>query len=174
MEKSLRSLAVAAGIAAVTAFSCNLALADSGATATPQTQGEHHRECQKGKHHRGHRMFARLAKKLGLTDQQKTQAKALYQKNREQAKPLVANMMVERHKLRDLIHSGSADETAIRAQFAKVSAIQADLTVQRAQAAKQFLAILTPDQQTKLKAIQARRAEKREEFLHDREDHEQE
>jgi protein CpxP len=56
--------------------------------------------------------------------------------------------------MRTLIQSGSADEAAIRAQAAKVAAVEADLAIQRAQMAKQFRAILTPEQVEKFKAVQ--------------------
>jgi periplasmic protein CpxP/Spy len=165
MTKSLRSLVLVAGIASASAFGCNFALADTtaAAPAATQPQGEHRHGCDKGKGHwkrqRAQR-FAHLAKALGLSDQQKAQAKAIFTENREQAKPLFTSMRSERHQLHQLIQSGSADEAAIRAQSAKVSALQADLAVQRAKGAKQLLALLTPDQQAKFKELQARREQK--------------
>jgi len=166
MKKSLRSLVLVAGIASVTALGCNFAAADdsTAAPAAAQAQGEHQHGCHKGKEHRGHRFFARLARKLALTDQQKAQVKAMFKENRAQAKPLFTSLMTERGVLRALIQSGTADEAAIRAQSAKVAGIQADLAVQRAKGARQFLALLTPDQQAKLKALQAGRARKCEKF----------
>jgi periplasmic protein CpxP/Spy len=97
---------------------------------------------------------------LGLSDGQKEQAKAIFQENRAQAKPTLVSLRTERHQLRNLIHSGSADEGAIRAQSAKVSALQADLAVQRAKGAKQLLALLTPDQQAEWQALRAEREQK--------------
>ena len=162
MKKSLRSLILVAGLATTAALGGNFALADDTAAvpAAPQmqqAQGEHRQDCRQGKRRHGGHHFAKLAKKLGLSDPQKAQVKALFQENRTQAKPLFASLRSERTQLRTLIQSGSADEAAIRAQSAKVSGIQADLAVQRAKGAKQFLALLTPDQQAKLKALQASR-----------------
>ena len=167
MNKSLRSLVLAAGIASATALGCNFALADDSTTtpAVPATQGAQQHHCHKGKHHRGHRLFARLAKKLALSDQQKTQMKTNFQANRALVKPIFVSLVTEKHNLRSLIQSGSADEAAIRAEAAKVSAIEADLAVQRAKGAAQFLALLTPDQQAKLKAMQAQREQKFQTFL---------
>jgi len=157
MKKSLRSLVLFAGLAATTAFGSTFALADdtAAAPAAPQAQGEHRHGCQMGKHGRGHRAFARIAKKLGLSDLQKAQALAIFKENRAQAKPTLVSLRAERHQLRNLIQSGTADEGAIRAESAKVSALQADLAVQRAKGAKQLLALLTPDQQTKWQALRA-------------------
>ena len=157
MKNSLRSLLLVAGMATVTALGCNFALADDTTTrpAPTQTQGEHQHGCHNGKHQRGHRLFKRLARKLSLTDQQKSQAQAMFTANRAQAKPLFTGLMTERRQLRTLIQSGTADEAAIRAESAKVSSLEADLAVQRAKGAKQFMALLTPDQQAKLKALRA-------------------
>jgi periplasmic protein CpxP/Spy len=162
MKKSLRSLILVAGIASMTALGCNFALADDSATtpAPTHTGGEHQHNCHKGKHQHGHRLLARLAKKLGLSDQQKVQVKAIFQDNHAQAKPTLDSLRAEKQQLRALIMSGSADEAAIRAQSAKVSAFQADLAVQRAKGAKQVLAVLTPDQQVKFKALQAQWGQK--------------
>jgi periplasmic protein CpxP/Spy len=156
MKKSLRSLVLFAGLASTTALGCSFALADeTAAPVATQAQGEHHGGCQMGKHRGGHRAFARIAKKLGLSDQQKTQARAIFKENRAQAKPTLVSLRTERHQLRNLIQSGSADEAAIRAESAKVAALQADLAVQRAKGAKQLLALLTPEQQTKWQALRA-------------------
>ena len=157
MKKALRSLVLFAGIASTTAFGCTFAQADDTAAApvAPQAQGEHRHGCQMGKRHHGHRAFAKIAKKLGMSDPQKAQAKAIFQENRTLAKPTLVSLQAERHQLRNLIQSGSADEGAIRAQSAKVAALQADLAVQRAKGAKQLLALLTPDQQAKWQALRA-------------------
>jgi periplasmic protein CpxP/Spy len=164
MKKSLRSLLVVAGLASATALGCNFALADdTAAPAAPPARGEHRQGCEQGRHagkHQRGEHFARLAKKLGLSEQQRAQAKTIFQANRAQAKPLFAGLKGERHQLRQLIHSGSADEAAIRAQSAKVAAIEADLAVQRARGAKQLMALLTPDQLAKFKALQAQREQK--------------
>jgi periplasmic protein CpxP/Spy len=159
MRKQLRRLTLFTCITAASALGSQIAFADTGAPDHGQ-QGE----CQKHKGHHGHRFFKKMARELGLTDQQKTQAKALFQASRTQNKPLFSAMMSARHDLRALIQSGTADEAAIRAQSAKVAAAQADLAVKRAQTTKQFLALLTPDQVTKLRAIQAKRELKFQKF----------
>jgi protein CpxP len=165
MRKQLRPLALFTCITAAAAFGSQIALADTGAPSDrPEARcGEQHQH--KGHNgHRGHRFFKKMAKELGLTDQQKTQAKALFEAGRAQNRPLFTALMTEKHQLRNLVHSGSADEAAIRAQSAKVAAAEADLAVKRAQGAKQFLALLTPDQVTKLRVLQAERDKKFEKF----------
>lgn len=109
-----------------------------------------------GGNHRQHN-FKKLANKLGLTDAQKAQAKAIFQANREVVKPIYTSLHTERKTLRDLMHADTIDEAAIRAESAKVAGIQADLNVNRAKVGAQFRAILTPDQLATLKTMHAKR-----------------
>ncbi len=103
------------------------------------------------KHERNHdREFGR---KLGLTDAQKAQAKAIFQGNRDLVKPLFTSLRTEEKNLQGLIHADTLDEAAIRAETAKVAGIQADLNVNRAKVEAQFRAILTPAQVVLLKAM---------------------
>jgi Spy/CpxP family protein refolding chaperone len=80
--------------------------------------------------------------------------KEVFKKNQPQVKPIFSKLIAEKREMRTLIQSGSADEATIRAQSAKVAGVEADLAVQHAQMAKQFRAILTPEQVEKFKAIQ--------------------
>ncbi len=119
---------------------------------TGEWKGEHsgmHGQKQCDKHRRHH--FKELAEKLGLTDAQKAQAKAIFQANRDVVKPMVASLRAERKNLRALIHADKVDEAAIRAETAKLAGIQADLNVNRAKVGAQFRSILTPAQMATLK-----------------------
>lgn len=161
MRKPLRHLALFTCITAA-AFGSQIATADTNSPPDRPEVRSGQRQQHKG--HRGHRFFRKMARELDLTDQQKTQAKALMDSHRAQNKPLFDDLRAAKHQLRALVQSGSADEAAVRAQAAMVAAAEADLAVQRAQGAKRFLALLTPDQVTKLKAIQAKREQKRKGF----------
>ena len=138
--KILSGVMVMFCLAALTAFA-GVAQADTGGWGGGQYGGHEHHS------------FKRIAEKLGLTDAQKAQAKAIFQANKEVAKPMYASLRAERKNLQALIHADTVDEAAIRAETAKVAAIQADLNVNRAKVAAQFRAILTPDQLTTLKAL---------------------
>ena len=107
--------------------------------------------------------FKKMSKELKLTPEQKLQMKDIFAKNKPQAEPLIKQLVIERRALRNLIQADTVDEAAIRAQSAKAAAIQADLAVHRAHAAKEFRAILTPDQIAKAKEFQAQRDKKMEE-----------
>ena len=102
----------------------------------------------------GHPNFKMMAKKLGLTDAQKTKAKAIFQGNKDVMKPLFDSLRTERETLQTLLHADTVDEAAIRSETAKIAAIGADLNVNRAKMGVQFRAILTPEQLTTLKTIQ--------------------
>ena len=154
MRQELRRFALFTCITAVTAFGGQTAFADYGSPGERPEAKSGQQQRHKGQ--RGERFFKKMAKELGLTDQQKTRAKALFETSRAQHKPLLDTMRTEKRQLQALVHSGSADEAAVRAQAAKVAAIESDLAVQKSQQAKEFLALLTPEQAAKLKEIQGK------------------
>ncbi|MDD5284745.1 MAG: Spy/CpxP family protein refolding chaperone [Desulfuromonadaceae bacterium] len=98
--------------------------------------------------------FNKFENKLGLTDAQKAEAKAIFQGNKDVVKPIMTSLQAERKNLQSLIHADSIDEAAIRAESAKIAEIQADLNVNRAKSAAEFRAILTPAQLAILKTLQ--------------------
>ncbi len=100
-----------------------------------------------------HRGFRKIAHALALTDAQKAQAKAIFQANKPVVKPIFASLRTERKNLQALMHADTIDEAAIRAETAKIAAIQADLNVNRANVGAQFRAILTPTQLATLKSM---------------------
>jgi len=102
----------------------------------------------------------KIEKKLGLTDAQKTQAKAIFQGNRDVVKPIFTTLHTEKNNLQALIHADTVDEAAIRAETVKIAGIQADLNVNRAKVGAQFRAILTPAQQATLKTLHTKRHKK--------------
>ena len=139
-RKNMAKIVVMFCIAALTAFA-SIAQADVGGWG-----GEH---CGKQNHHN----FNKFAKKLGLTDAQKDQAKAIFQGNKEVVKPIITRLRAEQKNLRALIHADPIDVAAIRAETTKLAGIQADLNVNRAKVGAQFRAILTPAQLAILKTL---------------------
>jgi periplasmic protein CpxP/Spy len=137
-------------IAALTACA-GMAQADEGGWGGEQ--------CGTQQHHN----FKKFAKRLGLTDAQKAQAKTIFQGNKDVAKPIVTSLRAERENLQALIHADTIDEAAIRAETAKLAGIQADLNVNRAKVGAQFRAILTPAQLDILKAMHRKKGHQRDE-----------
>lgn len=152
MKREIRAFAVATCIAAAALIGGQSAFAGYGGPAERAGAGSGRMHKQK-KGHRGE-FFQRMAAELKLTGQQKAQARDIFEKGRGEHKPLMDALRGEKRQLQTLIRSASADEGAIRAQAAKVAAIQSDLAVQRGEQARRFAAILSPDQAAKLKEMQ--------------------
>jgi protein CpxP len=98
--------------------------------------------------------FAQRLARLGVTDAQKAQLKTILRSYQPTVGPLVKEVVTERRALRDTIRAQTVDETAIRAQAAKVASLEADLAVQRAHVVHDIRAVLTPEQLQKLKDMQ--------------------
>ena len=140
MQTHTKALIAAGGIAAATVggFFAFLARADTTNDVGFAAKGR----------------FARRLAQLGLTDQQKAQVKTILRGYQPTVGPLIKEVVTERRALRDTIRAETIDETAIRAQAAKVAALDSDLAVQRAHVAHDIRAVLTPDQLQKLKDMQ--------------------
>ncbi|MBU5614562.1 Spy/CpxP family protein refolding chaperone [Geomonas azotofigens] len=149
MKRQLRQLALFTCITATAVLGSQSAFAGFGPAEGGGRQG-----CSERHRHEGQRdRFRRMAEKLGLSEQQKSEARAIFEAGRAKNAPLFASLRHERRELRALVRSGGGDETAIRAQSAKVAALQADCAVQRGAQTRQFLALLTPEQAAKFKAL---------------------
>ncbi len=159
MKKTIRVIAVLAGIASATAFGSHFAQADEGRKCCHEC-AEHGRHG----HHFMHERFEKMAAKLGLSEQQKVKIKEIFRQNREQAKPVFDRLITEKRNMRTLVQADKTDEAAIRAQAAKLAAVEGDLAIQRAHMAKQIRAILTPDQIEKFKAMQKERDQRFDKF----------
>lgn len=159
MRKTVRIFLLLTCIACATAFGSQIVLAADGETTSPQAQGDHHR------HRRHGNSFRKVLRKLGLSDQQKAEVKAIFTANKAQAKPLFVSLLTARNGMKTLIQSGTADASAINAQSATIASAQANLALLRAQEYSQILAVLTPAQVTKLNTIQAAQQARFEKFI---------
>jgi periplasmic protein CpxP/Spy len=140
-SKSMVMIAVLICITTLTAF-VSIAQANDGG------YGEEH--FGKNEQHD----FKKIAHTLELTDAQKAKAKTIFHESKEVVKPIVTSLRLEQINLRTLIHADTIDVAAIRAETAKISSIQADLNVHRANVMAKFRAILTPAQLAILKTMQ--------------------
>ena len=113
---------------------------------------------------KGH--FARKLAQLGVTADQKAEVKTILRQYQPTVGPLIKQVVTERRALRDTIRAETIDETAIRAQAAKLASLQADLAVQRAHVAHDIRAVLTPEQLQKLKEMQVNADARVDGFLH--------
>ena len=159
MKRTIRIIAVLAGLASATAFGTHFAQADEGRKCCHEFTENHHHG-----HHFMHQRFEKMAVKLGLSEQQKVKIKEIFSQNREQSKPVFDRLVTEKRNLRALVQADKTDERAIRAQASKLAAVEGDLAIQRAHMAKQIRAILTPEQVEKFKSMQKEREQKFDKF----------
>jgi Spy/CpxP family protein refolding chaperone len=138
-------------IAGGAVLAAGMMFAQTGTTPAPNPPVRHAQDF----HRRP--MFARLARRLNLTDAQRQQAKGIFQGLRAQAQPVRAQLRQSRVALMDAAVAGkSTDELN---QIAQAQASQAaQLSVLRAQAFGKFYSILTPAQQQQFQTMQAKLA----------------
>ena len=141
--KPMKTLCTAIGVAGLAAGMA-LALAPQGAAADHP-----------------HRMEARRAMRrkmmidsLGLTDQQQTQAKAIFSSAHESAQPLRQQLKQVRADLHAAIQAGQPVNDLAAAE----GKLRGQLVAIRANAAEQFRGILTPVQLQKLQDLHSKRS----------------
>ena len=145
--KILTRVLVMFSVVALTPFA-NIALANEGGGGGAHCCKHHEWGAEHYEHH-----FKKLVEKLGLTDAQQAQAKAIFEANKAIVKPLKESLHAEKKILHTLMHADKFDEAALRAQSAKLAAIYTDLVVNKAKVCSQFRAILTPAKAATLKAL---------------------
>ena len=94
--------------------------------------------------------------RLDLTDDQKAQMKAIFEAQQTNAKPLRQQLRAKEQALHAAETATDFNAQAIRAASLDLAATETELTVLRAEAMHKALAILTPEQQTKLKEMRGR------------------
>jgi len=98
---------------------------------------------------RGDRMFSRLQQNLGLTDDQVTQIRGIFQQNRDQHKQLGQSMRQKQTELRQLVLN-AGDANAIAAKKAEVAQLMAQGLDLRVQTLQQIGPVLSQEQRDKL------------------------
>jgi Spy/CpxP family protein refolding chaperone len=96
-----------------------------------------------------------FGKALNLTDDQKTQMKAIMQKEHPAMKPLMQQAHQIDQQLRQYVE-GTYDEAKVRALAAQKSQVETELTVAHTRIHNQMYQLLTADQQSKLKELEAK------------------
>jgi len=95
----------------------------------------------------------RMAKKLGLTEAQKEQVKAILTSEREKAAPLKQQLAENREKIRQVIETTPFDEAAVRTLAESQKQTHVELVVSRARTKSQIFAILSPEQRELAKKL---------------------
>jgi protein CpxP len=95
-------------------------------------------------------ILQRIAKKLNLTDDQKSQIKAVLVADKDPLKTLLGQLHDARKNLRAAIRASDANEAAVRAASARVAGVEADLAVERMKLYGKIAPILTDEQRRKI------------------------
>jgi Spy/CpxP family protein refolding chaperone len=101
------------------------------------------------------RLLQRAKEKLGITDEQAAQIKAVLKGEKETLTGLTARMHEARMELRGAIRATDANETSVRAASAKVAVVEADLAVERLRLFSKISPILTDEQRAKLNDMES-------------------
>lgn len=114
----------------------------------------------------GHGLFAgrgfeRLARFLDLSEEQRTQARAIHQATRDQAQPIFEESRTLRGELQDLLAQEAPDPTAVGETFLALHANRVRIRQLHESARAQFEALLTQDQLDELATFEERRHERR-------------
>jgi protein CpxP len=102
-----------------------------------------------------------MMNRLNLSDQQREQLRGVADSHRDELRPLVERERTARGALQAAITSDSFNEGTVREQANAVAQVEADLAVLRARAFSEAFQILTPEQQSRLKTLQAQATERR-------------
>jgi protein CpxP len=96
-----------------------------------------------------------VMERLNLTDAQRAQIKSVAEAHKTDLKAVGDRAFAAHQALDAVIQADTVDESAIRARSADVAVVDADMAVMRAQIRAEVWQILTPDQQTQARTLQA-------------------
>jgi protein CpxP len=143
--KGLTRVKTAALAVALSVSAASMALAQSGGSPGA-TQHEHARAW------RGHGESgdAGIFSKLGLSDAQKAQIKQIHENHQAALAPLVQELRTKRAELAQLSHGTSFDEALVQQKLTDMAGVEAKVMGEQFKIHQETLAVLTPDQRTKL------------------------
>lgn len=120
------------------------------ADATPAPTGHGHRYGMRGP------MMDFPFKQLDLTDAQRSQIKAVMHKEHATMKPLMQQLHQMNQELKQY-SEGTYEETKVQALISQQSQTLVQMKVQETRIHNELFQLLTPEQQTKMKEIEANR-----------------
>jgi len=112
----------------------------------------HHQGGPFGESGFGHGMGRALAS-LDLTDEQKSQVKAILKEEGPTIEPLVDETLRSKKVLFDAVHARTFDEKSVRSAASAAARATTDLAVERARMVSRFRDVLTDEQQDRFETI---------------------
>jgi Spy/CpxP family protein refolding chaperone len=100
-------------------------------------------------------------RELGLTDDQRQQIRAAMAAHRDEFRAVAQRARAARQAQQAAIEQVPVNEPQIRAASSELAAAEADAAVLRARVHEQVFSLLTPEQQTKARALAAERRQRR-------------
>jgi Spy/CpxP family protein refolding chaperone len=100
-------------------------------------------------------MLPMLGPQINLTDTQRDQIKSIAEAHKDEWKALLDRSRTAHTALEEAITADALSEAAIRQKSAEAAAVEADVAVARAHAHAEVWQILTADQKTQVRAMQA-------------------
>ena len=104
-------------------------------------------------------------RQLDLTDAQREQVKAVMHKEHSTMKPLMTQLHAMQQQLKQY-SEGTYDEAKVQALVAQQSQTLVQMKVQETRIHSEIYQLLTPDQQAKLKEIEANREAHMQQHMH--------
>jgi Spy/CpxP family protein refolding chaperone len=95
-------------------------------------------------------LLQRIAEKLNLTGDQKSQIKTILVGEKDTLQNLLGQLHDARKNLRAAIQAGDANESSVRAASARVASAEADLAVERMKLFSKISPVLTDEQRQKI------------------------
>ena len=138
------ALAVAAGLAV-----------PAPVAAQDQGDAQKGRRQAAGMRHRGMAPMIFGLRQLDLTEEQRQQVRDVMQRHRDEFKALGTQVRAAREALRSATEGEVLDQGAVRAATGQIAEAQAQGVILRAKVRQEVLALLTPEQQEKAKALRA-------------------
>ena len=109
-----------------------------------------------GKRGFGGRGFARVAEKLNLSDEQKTQIETILEESKTRVKPLMETMRESRRLSENLDTDGTFNEEQVNQIAASQSEAAKQMFIEREKTKAQVFAVLTPEQRAEAVKMKAR------------------
>jgi protein CpxP len=164
MEKLSKFRAIA--LAAVLSVAVAVPLVIAQSTGENANKKERHGARWQGRGmHRGDRGAGRLFGQLDLTDAQKAQIKQIRESHNQNVRSLRNEIRTKRQEIRQATESGSFNEALVSQKLAEIAPLEAKLMGERFRVHQETLAVLTPEQKTKLEQLReesrSRRTERR-------------
>ncbi len=146
---------------AAAALAAGMAFAQAPANTNQPSPNRHQ---QMTRQERREQFQERMTRELNLTPAQQQQAKTIFGKVREDAKPIREQMRQNREAMQAAIQSNNTRE--IHNLATKQATLQAQMMEMHADAMAKFYTTLTPEQRTKAQQIHQRRMQRWEQREH--------